>query len=282
MNRDRTKENISIALFLFLTFVSLSCRKTNQGPPPNSFGIDHTCSDLTQIPTQWLDSVKTMKVHYAHTSHGSQINTGLERLESADAAYSVAIIEMALPSEAGALCVFDGQESESYVTPDLYWQTAEGMNNTRAVLNHNPSIRVSLWAWCTQLDGYTQEDVQAYLDSIAVLEAEFPNINFVFMTGNAQATGDDGFNRHQRNEQIRQYCEDHGKILFDFADLDCWWFNTGTNQWEYSNYDNNGLSVPVEHPRFHGDEAGHTTYESCEQKGKAFWWLMAKIAGWTG
>lgn len=282
MNRDRTKDNISITLFLFLAFVSLSCRKTNQGPPPNSFGIDHACTDLAQIPTQWLDSVKTMKVHYAHTSHGSQINTGLERIESADAAYSVAVTEMALPSETGALCVFDGQESESYVTPDLYWQTAEGMNYTRAVLNHNPSIRVSLWAWCTQLDGYTREDVQAYLDSIAVLEAEFPNITFVYMTGNAQATGDDGFNRHQRNEQIRQYCEDHGKILFDFADLDCWWFNTGTNQWEYSNYDNNGTSVPVEHPRFRGDETGHTTYESCEQKGKAFWWLMAKIAGWSG
>ncbi|MHA1396015.1 MAG: hypothetical protein ACTSRZ_21130, partial [Promethearchaeota archaeon] len=27
-------------------------------------------------------------------------------------------------------------------------------------------------------------------------------------------------------------------------------------------------------------EAAHTTYESCENKGKAFWWMMAKLAGW--
>jgi len=37
----------------------------------------------------------------------------------------------------------------------------------------------------------------------------------------------------------------------------------------------------VEHPHFHGDEAGHTTYESCEQKGKAVWWMTARIAGWN-
>ncbi|MCK4565904.1 MAG: hypothetical protein KAU48_01210, partial [Candidatus Thorarchaeota archaeon] len=32
---------------------------------------------------------------------------------------------------------------------------------------------------------------------------------------------------------------------------------------------------------FNGNEAGHTTYTSCEQKGRAFWWLMAMLAGWN-
>ena len=43
--------------------------------------IDHTCTDITQVPDTWIGNVKSqLRVHYAHTSHGSQITTGLERL----------------------------------------------------------------------------------------------------------------------------------------------------------------------------------------------------------
>jgi hypothetical protein len=60
--------------------------------------------------------------------------------------------------------------------------------------------------------------------------------------------------------------------LFDFADLDCW----------YNGQQHLVNGIPMEHPNFHGDEAGHTTYESCENKARAFWWLMARLAGWEG
>jgi len=33
---------------------------------------------------------------------------------------------------------------------------------------------------------------------------------------------------------------------------------------------------------FYGNEYGHTTAESCEQKGRAWWWMMAVLAGWGG
>jgi hypothetical protein len=38
----------------------------------------------------------------------------------------------------------------------------------------------------------------------------------------------------------------------------------------------------MEHPHYNGDEAAHTTFESCENKAKALWWLLARIAGWEG
>jgi len=131
-----------------------------------------------------------------------------------------------------------------------------------------------MWCWCCQCDDYSHNDVQEYLDSISVLENEFPNVTFVYMTGNAQATGETGYNRYLRNNQIRNWCEQNHKICFDFADLDSWWYNTSTEQWECATYDYNGENIPMEHAQFHGDEAGHTTYESCEQKGRAVWWLL--------
>ena len=246
---------------------------------PDLLIIDHTCTELSQIPDEWIDSVQAdLRLHYAHTSHGGQLTTGLSRIEAEDPEYGVNIGTRNLPTEAGALCIFDGQENESYITPDLYWESETGMNMTRNVLSNNPSINVSMWSWCTQLNSYSADQVQAYLDSIAVLEAEYPEVTFIRMTCNAQATGSEGYNRYLRNEQIRQYCRDNDKVLFDFADLDSWWCN-GTS-WEQATYDYEGHTVPTEHPEFHGDEAAHTTYESCEQKGKAVWWMMARLAGW--
>ena len=243
--------------------------------------IDHNCENLAQIPLEWIDTAQdSIKWHYAHTSHGGQITTGLQRIEDNDATYNIARGSSTLPNENDALCIFDGQEGDTYITPDEYWQTKSGMDKTRSVLTNNPSLNVSQWAWCTQLNSYSEAQVQAYLDSISTLEAEFPYVTFVYMTGNAQATGSSGYNRYLRNEQIRQYCRNNNKVLYDFADLDAWWYNENTQSWEQNTYEYEGHIIPVEHSAFNGNESGHTTYASCEQKGRAAWWMVTRLAGW--
>ena len=114
---------------------------------------------------------------------------------------------------------------------------------------------------------------------MTALEAANPDVTFVYMTGNAQASGGDGYNRWVNNEMIRDYCTENDKILFDFADLDAW--SDGVQNTYEHTVDDTTYNVPIEHEDFNGDEAAHTTYTSCEQKGRAFWWLVASIAGWN-
>lgn len=235
--------------------------------------IDHTCTDITKIPDSWITKVKnTLRVHYAHTSHGSQITTGLERLAASNSKYSYSYDYCSVPTTSGALKLMDGQYitdyCESYITPELYWQGNDALNITRYVLN-NYSFEISEWAWCTQLDYYSSSEAQDYLDAMAQLESEYPEVTFVYMTGNSQSAEQ---NRENRNNQIRNYCRTHNKVLFDFGDLDCWY---NGEQYKVG-------SLPMEHPHYNGDEAGHTTYESCENKARAYWWMLARIAGWNG
>lgn len=280
---------VGFPVALLLILFSITCSGGDAtGPGGGSGGewdfqglIDHTCTDLGSIPEGWIDSVQAeIRLHYAHTSHGGQLTTGLNLLESDDPVYDVEIGSSYLPDVQGALCIFDGQENETYISPDLFWETHEGMNMTRDVLSNNTSINVCMWCWCCQMDYYGEDEVQAYLDSMAVLQAEYSDVVFVYMTGNAQNTGSDGYNRYLRNQQVRQSCQDNGNVLYDFADLDSWWYNPSNSQWEHATYSWSGTEVPVEHQQFNGDEAGHTTLESCRQKGRAVWWLLASIAGW--
>jgi len=287
-------KNLLITL-LVATGLLLFTRSTTFSQRTSPLIIDHTCLDLSQIPLNWIDSVQANhKWHYGHTSHGSQLTTGLERIEDDDITYDVSIGSMTLPNVPGTLCIFDGQEDQFYILPEYYWKTAEGMNKTRTVLNNNPEMTISQWSWCIQLNAYSAVYTQDYLDSISVLEAEFPDVTFIYMTGNTQQgpgnhTSENlpnGYNRHLRNEQIRTYCDTNNKVLYDFADIECWWYNDTTLEWEFSTYRYkhwdiiDSVDVPFEHPHYNFDEAGHSSYENCENKGKAVWWLMAQLSGW--
>lgn len=245
--------------------------------------IDHNCAVLEQIPGFWIETVQDdIPSHYAHTSHGGQLTYGLQFIEADSSFYDYERGISYLPSVAGAWCIFDGQETVSYISPDLYWETSSGMNLTRDVLDNNPEIETSMWCWCCQLDYYSESQIQAYLDSMTVLETEYPDVTFIYVTGNAQGTDSEGLNRWQGNEQIRSYCNLNDKVLFDFADLDCWWYDPSSSSWEQHTYSYGGYDIPAEHPQFYGDEYGHTTAESCYQKGEALWYMMAVIAGWQG
>lgn len=265
----------SLQLFLLLVYLFvLSAPLFSQGVV-----IDHSCTDVSKIPDAWINQVKSLiKLHYAHTSHGGQLTTGIARLANPslpvyDSRLMYTLQYCSLPS-ASDLCIMDGQLSQTYITPELYWKDG-GDSYTRGSLNTYPAINVSMWSWCTQVDSYSETQVNDYLNTMSLLEQAYPDVTFVYMTGNAQATGSAGYNRYLRNEQIREYCRNNNKVLFDFADLDAWYNG------EQSTYSYNEQDISKEHPEYNGNENVHTTYSSCENKGMALWWMLARLAGWN-
>jgi len=240
--------------------------------------IDHTCTSLEAIPPDAIQTAQNVcKWHYARLSHGRQIMEGFGIIEAADPFYA-AIWPSAggsLPVEPDMLCIYTDP-----VGPESYW-LGSGIDITRSILDGTPALNISAFSWCTQLNTASESYVQEYLTAIQTLESEFPDVTFVYFTGTAQYDGAYGYNRALRNEQIRSFCLANDKVLYDFEDLDSWWLNPSTEQWEHSTYEYNGRAVPVEHPMLAGDDAEHTSYESCEQKGRAAWWMMAVLSGWS-
>ena len=156
--------------------------------------IDHRHTDITQIPDEWLVEAKKLTMHYAHTSHGSQVTSGLVWLENQNAKYNVAIREdvtEGLPEEEGAFRIYDGNPGDTYVTPELYWASEAGISSTRSVANTG-HYNYSMWSWCGQQSSNSVETVNEYLATMEAFEQEFPEMRFILMTGHTDGSSPGG------------------------------------------------------------------------------------------
>ncbi len=263
-------------------------------PLAEALVIDHNSIDLTAIPTTWIDQARlNLHIAYGHTSHGSQITTGMTGL----AAWKGPLYGWNNGGADGALDIrdFHGNFGHLGMANDLgdpnrtAWEQA-----TRQYLDANPAINVIIWAWCGQVDG-TEAQIRQYLDLMSGLERDYPGVKFVYMTGHTDGAPLSG-NVPTRNKQIRDYCVANKKILYDFADIEsydpsaAYFGDKLVNDACY--YDSNGdgsrdRNWAVDWQNGHPGEwypcaSAHSQPLNANLKAYAAWHLWARLAGWDG
>ncbi|WP_437722178.1 hypothetical protein [Sorangium sp. So ce861] len=249
--------------------------------PADARTFDHRHAALDGIPASCIDALKSgdFVFHYAHRSHGSQIIVGAESIEANSPVHGFEAEYCGVPAETGVFRMWDGMIDNNLVVGEQYWASEAGVDEVRAILGGHPEIRYSMWAWSSEIAEQTEQDVQRYLDVLDALGQEFPEVTFIYMTGPGDAEYS-GVNRAERNQQIRDFCRERGKILYDFEDLDVHFGG------ERHTAVVDGVEIPMQHPRFNVEASGnaeyehtHTTQESCEIKAMAFWRMMAELEG---
>lgn len=284
----------SPVIILVLIVMITGCKKEEQDndPIPLSKGIivNHECIELSSIPVDWIGSAKTrLHIAYGHSSHGSQLITGMTGLVS----FKGKVYSWNKGGTGGALDLHDYAMPGDLGNPDR----TSWADRTRDYLKTNRNVNVVIWAWCEQVSDATEKDIETYLNLMSDLETDYPEVRFVYMTGHLDGTGLKG-NLHLRNEQIRNFCMQNNKTLYDFADIESYnpdgvYFGDKIPD-DACNYDSNGDKVrdsnwAVEWQNSHKEgvdwyncESIHSEPLNANLKAYAAWWLWARLAGWDG
>lgn len=254
-----------------------------------------------------LAAKSSLHVVYEHTSHGSQLITGMESLAgfreySNRYAWSdvgegdgLDLDDRGIPADVSDLSQGDSVDNNG----DTPW-----VIGTRALLDDpaNTHVNVVMWSWCS-INGH---DAQRYLDNMEKLISEYPGVTFVFMTGHAEGLGEDlSINGvHYNNALIRAHAEQYQRWLYDFADIEgydpdgaYYWDRDMRDNLRYDegNWAEEWVSANSTHDYAHltmGDPAigftgtygcAHSDYPqesniNCIVKAAAAWHLFARIA----
>ncbi len=210
--------------------------------------IDHTCRNLGDIPLNWIDSAKTkLLIGYQHTSHGHQLVAGMDSLDAFmggngiyiydDNNYdsdSVLTVDLQFSYDSGGAEDLGRWGTSAHYTAWLWstrrylgWNCGSGDGSelehyATGTPDYNGVANVIMWSWCGQVSGAPLDTIlNCYLANMNQLEIDYPEVQFVYMTGHLDR--DDPWSHlRENNDTIRAFCNRGDKILYDFADIEAY------------------------------------------------------------
>jgi len=262
-----SKARLIPVLFSILAMVLIGCSDDDKATDNNGNGTpvddstlvaDHVSADgFASIPLAAFGQIRAaFDIFYGHTSHGSQVVTGLGML--------------AAEHDSCALPTIHEYADDLGALGDTTW-----VPPTRSWLNTHPECNLVVWSWCSGASDNTVEGINVYLNAMSALESAYPNVTFVYMTGHLDGTGTGG-TLYRNNNLIRTYCSEHNKVLYDFADIESYdpsgvYYPNDTDScgWCYTWCASHTCGTCV--------SCAHSHCFNCYRKGQAFWWLLAEL-----
>jgi hypothetical protein len=177
----------------------------------------------------------------------------------------------------------DGNPPEpDYSYADNYWNTTHGRTATLNNWNSG-TFTASMWSWCSEFNqGYIASSAaNSYISIMNSMEAENTDVKFIYMTSYGDTRDS---NIATANQIIRNFATNNNKILYDFEDIgrcdpDGYCYSTATRDCSWcATWCASHTSYCTNLP----STCDHTHGLLCAQRASAFWWMMARLAGWDG
>ena len=237
--------------------------------------INHQSVDIDQIPLTWLNSAREQDIFFTHKSVGSNILDGMLDLQSVDAArYSINIVST-------SASWFDTNSGIIHQQPGTNTDPLSKIAGFDALIRGSYHVADMAMMKLCPGDPIPFGTTPAatiwanYRDTMTALEVAYPDVTFVWWTFPLSTAADDRGNDEKGifNALMRDYCDTHGCVLFDIADI------------QSHDPDGNPVTSSAGHEAMwngYSYDGAHLNETGRQRIAGAFWWLFARIAGWEG
>ncbi len=230
--------------------------------------IDHRAVDLFEtIPDEAIQAAAAVRLMYRHASVGDNISFGLDCLRGSFAERR--------PSACSSF--FDlkyNRDNWSFQfrgNPGWIEKVDDFITQVELQVNEFDAFTFSL-GYIDGLDGGTYPIISEPENFHNRMFAH-PDKIFILWTMPLARLGYE--NTQKFNQMVRDYARQHNKILFDIADIE--------SHDPQGNKIQNEAGYDIIYQGYTDESrAGHLNTAGRERVAKAFWYLMARVAGWEG